>query len=126
MLRQCRTHWRELTFAAAVLVITSMAVITGLYFGRPGWHVDNDAIENLIVSAEEAMIADGPGNLVSNDFAGKTKDGGESFYVVEDMVTGQAIKRSNKARSPTSTSAGDRCSSSSSRMRSRTSGGTAW
>lgn len=96
-LTTCRGRWREIAFAIALVIVTALAVVAGLYFGRPGWSLQNDTLENLMVSAEEAFIADGPGALGGNDRAA-TGDSGEIFFLVEDSLTGEAIKRNRLSR----------------------------
>jgi hypothetical protein len=94
MIAKCRARWRELTLAIALFTATTLAVITGLFFGRPGWHVDNQSFEKLVESAEEAFIAEGPGTLATTAAA----ESNDVFFLVEDAVTGQAIKRNRRAR----------------------------
>jgi hypothetical protein len=97
MLNKCRGRQRELLFAGCLLAFTIGAIATGIYFGRPGWRVDDRALETLIENAEEAFIAEGPGKLASSDTT-QIASNDDIFFLVEDSVTGQAIKRNRQAR----------------------------
>lgn len=85
-------------FAGCLLVCTVAAIVTGLYFGRAGWSVDERAIETSMERVTEALIPEGPGSLATSDAATARDEDAEIFFLVEDSITGQAIKRNRKAR----------------------------
>lgn len=98
-LRKCRERRRELAFAGAVVAGTLGIIVAGLYFGNSGWRIEDHAIETFMESTQEAFIAEGPGKLVpAEGVAATTGENGDIFFLVEDSITGQTIKRNRQAR----------------------------
>jgi hypothetical protein len=92
----CCLHWRELTFAGVVTAVAATAITTGLFFGREGWYVDDYAIETFM---EEGLEIDPALLNETGDATTETGEPKETYYIVEDSVTGQAIKRTRPAKS---------------------------
>lgn len=97
MLSHCHSRKRELLFAGALLLVTAAAIVTGLVFGRAGWRMEERALETMVETVEESFIPDGPGKLATADGTLSTEPS-EIFFLVEDSITGEAIKRNRKAR----------------------------
>jgi hypothetical protein len=91
----CCLHWRELTFAGVVLAVSAATITTGMLFGQTGWYIDDYAFESLM---EEGIDIE---PILESEAADEASDGElkESYFIVEDSVTGQAIKRTRPARS---------------------------
>jgi hypothetical protein len=90
----CCLHWRELTFAGVVVAVSAVAITTGMFCGQVGWHIDDYALETMLEEGIEIepLLAEATEGASDDELK-------ESYFIVEDSLTGQAIKRTRPAKS---------------------------
>jgi hypothetical protein len=98
-MQKIRARWRAYAAFCTVGLLVVTLLVGGFYLLGPGWRLDKYAIEMLWQSAEEAFIEDGPGE-VSENAAAEGSEEFQGFYLVEDSLTGEAVKRTRKPRGP--------------------------
>jgi hypothetical protein len=91
ILTRCRDRWRELLFAAALVALSGLAVYAGLRYGRAPRPMGDLPSRG---SGELPRAAESEGETAT------TEASTESYFVVEDALTGRIAKRDRQSRGP--------------------------
>jgi hypothetical protein len=108
VLVRCRSRWRELLLALALVAATAAAVVMAVYYGRQALRGQVANIERLIDAGGSGEPVEDAETETTSSQATATNAAAENtaiqddvgFYVIEDPITGAAYKRPQQKRSP--------------------------